>query len=298
MRKGKATKVKAGVIMSIIGALIILVVACELILLGWAFLKSLQSQEAFIFSGFDYASVPYWFSDMTVMNYIDVFSLVKAPKGGGQDAYLLEMLGNSVIYAAGGALFHTLIPCVMGYLVSRYKVWFNKVVIFIIYFTMMFQVYGSMPAMILMMTNLNLMNTWVGVFIMKATFVGGGFLFFFATFNAQPRDYAEAATIDGASHFQVMLQIAFPIARVIILIQFVQAFISFWNDYQTPMIYLESRPVAAYGAFLFRSATDAYHDFPFVKLAGFMLILLPIFVLFMAMKKYLLGDVTAGGVKE
>lgn len=298
MKKSGATKSKAGLIMSIIGVLIILVVASEVILLAWAFLKSLQTQESFIFSGFDYAAVPIKFSDMTLMNYVDVFSLVKAPKGGGRDAYLFEMLGNSIIYAGGCAFVHTLIPCLMGYLVSRYKVWFNKVVVFIIYFTMMFQVYGSMPAMILMMTNLKLINTWIGVFIQKATFVGGGFLFFFATFNAQPRDYAEAATIDGASHFQVMLQIAFPIARVIILIQFVQAFITFWNDYQTPMIYLASRPVAAYGAFLFRSATDAQHDFPHAKLAGFLLILLPIFVLFMFMRKYLLGDVTAGGVKE
>lgn len=296
--KNHATKPKAGIILTVIGVLIGLVSLCLLVLVCWGFLKSIQSIDSFLLSGTDFASIPLSFGEITYTNYVDSFTLLKAPRGDGTDAYLFEMLGNSILYATGCAAVHTLVPCVVGYLTSRYKVWFNKVVMFIIYFTLVFQVYGAMPAKILMMERLNLMDTWLGIFIMHASFVGGGYLFYFATFNRQSKEYAEAARIDGATHFQVMLQVAFPLARIILMVQFVSSFITYWNNYQTPMVYLSSHPTASYGAFLLRDATNSYNDYPIFKTAGFMIILAPIFLLFMVMKKYLLGDVTAGGVKE
>jgi ABC-type glycerol-3-phosphate transport system permease component len=133
---------------------------------------------------------------------------------------------------------------------------------------------------------------------MRASFLSGGYLFFHAAFASMSKEYAEAAKIDGATQLQLMVEIAIPLARTILLVQFVSAFISSWNDYQTPMIYLSSYPTAAYGLMLFTQSTNSYEDYLIYKLAGFMLLLIPTFTVFMFLKEYLLGEVTEGGVKE
>lgn len=291
--KNRSLQPKMGVFFSIVLALIATVTTCLMILLIWGFVKSLQSVEAYIMSGAAEAKLPYKFSDMTLRNYLDAFTKLKYG-----DVYLLEMFGNSVLYSVGCAICSTMVPCIVGYATARYKVWFNKVIGFIIYFNMVFQFYGAMPSMIRITDLIGLRNTWPGIFIMKATIFGGGYLFFHVTFRGLAKDYAEAATIDGANHWQIMVSVVFPLAKTIILVQFVSAFITCWNDYQTPLVYLNSAPTAAYGLFLFSQSTDSYTDYLVYKLAGFMLLLIPTFTVFMILKKYFLGEVTAGGVKE
>ena len=81
----------------------------------------------------------------------------------------------------------------------------------------MVPVMGSMPSMIRLTEALNLRNTWPGIFIMKMTFTGGNsFLIFGAAFKGLDNGYKEAATIDGAGDFQVMVQIMFPLVKSLI----------------------------------------------------------------------------------
>ncbi len=287
-----AIKPKTGIFFSIIGIFLVINTLCLFALVGWGFLKSLQSVEGYIMSGASETSLP-TFKQMTLDNYFAAFKKLKYG-----NTYLLEMFGNSIVYALIGSIVSILVPCVVGYLTATFDFWFNKVISFIIYFTMVFTVYGSQPSMIVITNQLRLFNTWQGIFLMKASFIGGGYLFFYATFRSISREYAEAAIIDGASNWQVMTKIAFPLASTIIFVQFVSTFIVMWNDYQTPMIYLSKHPTASYGLFLFTRATNSYEDYLIYKLAGFMLLLIPTFTVFMCLRKYLLREVTEGGVKE
>ena len=132
---------------------------------------------------------------------------------------------------------------------------------------------------------------------MKASFLSNTCLIFNATFSGLSKEYSEAATIDGASHFDVMFKVCFPLIKTTILVLFVTSFITFWNDYQTPMIYLSDHPTASYGLFVFNQSTNSYEDFLVYKVAGFILILAPTFLIFLLMKDYLLGNLTEGGVK-
>ena len=291
--KRKSLQPKMGIFFSIVLVFLTIVTTCLMVLLVWGFIKSLQSVEAYLLSGAAEAKLPYKLSDMTITNYLDAFSKLRYG-----EVYLAEMFSNSILYSVGCAFCSTMVPCIVGYATARYKVWFNKVISFIIYFNMVFQFYGAMPSMIQITGLIGLRNTWPGIFIMKASIFGGGYLFFHVTFRAIAKDYAEAATIDGANHLQIMLSVVFPLAKTIIFVQFVSAFITCWNDYQTPMIYLSNAPTAAYGLFLFSQSTDSYTDYLVYKVAGFMLLLIPTFTLFMFLKKYFLGELTAGGVKE
>lgn len=270
-------------------AILILYTLIMFFLIGWGALKSVQTANDFILSGNSYAGIP---GDITLNNYVDAFSMIEA-----NGTYLFGMFGNSILYSAGCAAVAVFIPCLVGYLTAKINVWFNKVVIGLVYFSMFFTCYGAMPSMIQTMNDLSLMDTWIGIYLMKASFLSNTTLIFNATFKSLSKEYSEAAVIDGASHVKVMFGICFPLVKTTILVLFVTAFITFWNDYQTPMIYLESFPTASYGLFLFNDARNSYNDMLVYKTAGFMLILLPTFLIFILLKDYLLGNLTEGGVK-
>ena len=74
--------------------------------------------------------------------------------------------------------------------------------------------------------------------------------------------YTEAACIDGAGNLSVLLRIILPLSRNTFFTVMLINFITFWNDYQTPLIYMPSKPTVAYGMFVIANATDAraVHD--------------------------------------
>ncbi len=55
-----------------------------------------------------------------------------------------------------------------------------------------------------------------------------------------PKDLEEAAFIDGASHFQIYKEVILPLARPALLTLFILSFQSMWNDYLTPLLYLNT----------------------------------------------------------
>lgn len=288
--KGKnPTKTPMTVTFAVALTILALYTVAIFLLIGWGFLKSLQSVEDFIYQGVSYAAFP---KEFALSNYLEAFDAIEY-----KNVKLAGMFVNSVIYSAGCAAVAVLIPCIVGYLTAKIKVWFNKVVTGVVLFSMFFTCYGQMPSMIETMNTLQLMDTWGGMFLMKASFLSNMYLLFNVAFSSLSKEYSEAAYIDGASNTKVMFTICFPLVKTTILVLFITTFITYWNDYQTPMIYLQSKPTAAYGLFQFNSATNSYQDHIVYKFAGFMLILLPTFIIFILMKDYLLGNLTEGGVK-
>lgn len=281
----------------------ILLVTYSLILcslLAWGFVKSLHEYADFALGGEKAHS---WPKVWTLDNYVKAFEVIQVPlarKYGGGSVLLGGMVLNSVIYAAGCATVGTLTTCIVAYLTVKHKFAFNKVVVGIFYFVWLVPLIGSGGATIKLMTNLNLIHTWVGVFLMKANYVSGmSFLIFRSVFSSLDDGYKEAALIDGASHFKVMVQICLPLVKTTIITMWMMDFIACWNDYSTPMIYLEANPTAAYGLYVYNQNKSAGGAFAHVtyKVAGFMILLMPIVALFAIFKDKFMGNLLEGGLK-
>lgn len=201
------------------------------------------------------------------------------------------------LYALGCAFTATLIPCITSYLCAKYKYRFSKIIYLIVIITMILPIVGNLPAEIAMAKRFLLYDQIWGTWILKANFLGLYFIVFYNYFKTVPDAYIEAAKIDGASNLRVLLKIILPMARPIFFTVLLINFITFWNDYQTPLIYLKSTPTIAVGMYQMAMTNDNQLSYVPCRMAAAVMMLTPVLIVFLAFHKKLLGNLTMGGIK-
>ena len=95
-----------------------------------------------------------------------------------------------------------------------------------------------------------------------------------------------------------MYEIIYPMVANILLTIFLIYFIQYWNDYQTPNLYLQSYPTISIGLLHFQFSTRIEIAGEPVKLAAAIMVFIPIFTVFLIFQNRLMGNITMGGVKE
>lgn len=218
------------------------------------------------------------------------------PFGAGtRDVELVEMFANSILYGVGVAFFGTLAPCIMGYMTSKYRCWFNKVIDVIVIVTMVLPIVGALPSQLRISTSLQIYDTLYGLWIMAFGFANMYYLVFKAIFKSLPDALQEAAMVDGASDFRICVQIMMPLVRTTFSSVMLIMFVSAWNNYTTPLAFAPNKPTAAYGLHMLIHGTRTSE--PTLKMTGAMLLMIPILVFFCLFNKKLLGELTVGSVK-
>ena len=259
---------------------------------GWTFLTSLKARLEYISSPF---GLP---KKWLFKNYIDVFKALSVSIQGVRQAYLPELFLNGFLYAFISATVMIFTNCVVGYVVAKYKSVVGKILYSIVIINMILPVVGTLPSELQIMRVLGFYDNMVGIYLMKIMFGGTNFLIFYAMFKSISWTYAEAAFVDGASHFKVfsrvMLPMALPTFFALILLQF----ITFWNDWQASLIYFPSYPTASYALYTFQfpGAGNKTTGVPYI-MAACILVAMPIIIIFLTFKKKIVGTTTLGGLK-
>lgn len=211
--------------------------------------------------------------------------------------YTWEMALNSVIYAGVMTFVTVFMHSLIAYIVSKYKFRFGKVVYGIVLVTMMLPIVGSMASGLQVRRDLGIYGKFIGeVAIAAGGFGGMHFLIFYACFKSISWSYAEAAQMDGAGHFMIFLRIMLPLAWSTVSAVALLNFIGYWNNYETPLVYLPNMPTLAVGLFRFKSTFSNYSSEP-RTLAATMIIAIPTLALFIAFRNKIMGNIAVGGLK-
>ena len=264
--------------------------------LVWAFVTSFREYWDFLLNG-GWAWPEKW-----VNNYAKVLEYFKSPvrnKNGIQTFVGIPVMAlNSVLYALGSALCAMAASLLMAYVASKFNFWFCKVIYAAVIIQMIVPIVGSLPSELRMAHALGLYDHIWGMWFMKSYVQGLYFLVFYASFKQIPKDYVDAAKVDGASNLRIMVNIMFPFVKGTITTIILLNFIAFWNDYQTPMLYIPSHPTLAYGLYYYTSGSfEIETSTPPMQLAGCMLMAVPLFAIFVIFQKKLLGNLSMGGLK-
>lgn len=278
-------------------SLVILLIYSIIILLvfAWAVVFSLTDYTTEIFLRNRYLVMP---AKIHFENFAKVYEYfrVEIEQGAGtRFVYLPEMFLYSVAFSVGRGFFGALAPCLVAYAATKFKYRFNQIIDGIVFVVMILPIVGSLPSSIRVVYALNLNDRMIGLWIMGFAFAGMYYFVFKAAFHAVPNALSEAAVIDGANNHQIFLLINFPLVKITFLSVFTLVFVGNWNDYTTPLVYARSLPTAAYGLHLFIHQTKISQ--PTLMMTAAMLLMFPMLLLYIFANKFLLGNLTMGGVK-
>ncbi|MBO7214684.1 MAG: carbohydrate ABC transporter permease [Clostridia bacterium] len=210
---------------------------------------------------------------------------------------LFMMIFNTIFYSFVGSLIIAVVPCVVGYLAAKYPYKFSSLLYVLALFVMIMPLVGTEPARIKLLCRLYLFDTMWGDFIVNFTFANMYFLVFYAFYSGVSGTFAEAAEVDGASQLRTMVQIIMPLASKMIATVLLIFFIGRWNNYTTPLVYMPTKWMLSYRLYQITIYKDEVGGDP-AKIAGAMIIVVPILVMFIFLKDKIMGNISMGGVKE
>lgn len=309
----KKKNIANGIFIGVVFALLLVYALSMVGILGWGFITSLKSQDDFRLEGnvIGFPSLEYSADQIfKLKNYKLIFDNFEID--AKEEFYvgtqlvthqsktnLFGLVVNSVLYALVGALIQAFVPAIVAFVCVKYKYRFSKVVYAVALFAYIVPIVGNFPSVITVLRDFGIYDSFIGMYIQKFSFTGMYFFIYWAYFETFSDTYLEAAQIDGASQANVLFRIVLPLSGKIISSVALILFVQMWNDYQTPLLYLPTHPTVAYGVYymtqLKRMATLTSTP---VKVAGCMLLAIPLLILFIFLKDKLMGNISMGGIKE
>lgn len=153
----------------------------------------------------------------------------------------------------------------------------------------------AMLPLFLMLRELGFINTYWGVIIPGAASVFGIYLMrqFALTI---PDSLLDAARIDGASEFRVYWFVVLRLCRPILITLGIFTFMGTWNDFMWPLIVLTDRDLYTLPVALANLLGEHGQDTE-LMMAGAVLTVLPVMVMFLVLQRYYIEGLMAGGVK-
>ncbi len=143
--------------------------------------------------------------------------------------------------------------------------------------------------------SLKWINTWLPLIV--PAFCGGAYNIFLLRqfFLTIPKDYDEAARMDGASSFRIWWQIIMPLSRPVLATVVVLNFLWSWNAFLEPLIYISnySKQMIGVGLTLFRGQTYSRWN---LMMAGAFIQLVPVLVIFFAAQQYIIRGIVMTGI--
>lgn len=158
---------------------------------------------------------------------------------------------------------------------------------------MPWQVY--MVPQFLMMRNMGLNDKLTAIICLQAFSAFGVFLMK-QFYEGIPGDLCEAARIDGMSEYKIYLKIMLPLSKPALSTLTIFTFVNTWNDYLGPLIYLrsETKKTIQLGLKMFISQYSS--DYGLI-MAGSVLSLIPVLIVFLCLQKYFVEGVASTGLK-
>jgi multiple sugar transport system permease protein len=208
-----------------------------------------------------------------------------------------ERFMNSVIIGFGSTFLSIFLGTLSAYAFSRFKVPLKDDLLFFILSTRMMPPIAVAIPIFLMYRTLGLSDThlgmillYTGVNISLAVWLLKGFI------DEIPREYEEAALIDGYTRFQAFRKVVLPQAATGIASTAIFCLIFAWNEYAFAVLLTSGRAQTA-PPFIPTIIGVGGQDWPAVA-AGATLFLLPVMIFTILLRKHLLRGITFGAVRK
>ncbi|MEL6279384.1 MAG: carbohydrate ABC transporter permease [Pseudomonadota bacterium] len=208
-----------------------------------------------------------------------------------------ERFTNSVIIGFGSTFLSVFLGTLAAYAFSRYRVPLKDDLLFFILSTRMMPPIAVAIPIFLMFRSLGLSDTHLGMILLYTAVNLSLSVWLLKGFMDEiPREYEEAALIDGYTRFQAFTKVVLPQAATGIAATAIFCLIFAWNEYAFAVL-LTSGAAQTAPPFIPTIIGVAGQDWPAVA-AGATLFLMPVMVFTILLRKHLLRGITFGAVRK
>jgi multiple sugar transport system permease protein len=209
--------------------------------------------------------------------------------------YFIRSMGNSLYIAASCTAAQLLFASMAAFALTKIPFKGQKVIFSLFVTALMIPVQITFIPIFIILTRLGLTNS-LNAFIL--------FQFFnaFAIFMLRQRMLTihdaliEAALIDGADWWRIFFQIVIPLCGGTLATLGILSFMSVWNDYLLPLVLLSDRAKATLPVILSGLSSQYKYQYD-LMMAGALVSIVPIFVLYICVQGQFKEGMTVGGVK-
>lgn len=206
-----------------------------------------------------------------------------------------RFFANSIFVTIVNTILVLIFTSMVGYGLGQYNFKGRNFLVMLLLCTMMVPGTILLLPIFRLITNLGLMDSYWGV-ILPAMVPAFAIFFFRQYCIGLPKDYAEAARIDGCSEAKIFLMIYVPLMKPAFGAMGILTGMGIWNDFIWPMIVLRTTESLTLAPGLLSSITPHENSFDIV-FAGSLMAVLPIIILFLFNQKAFIEGLTVGGVK-
>jgi multiple sugar transport system permease protein len=222
---------------------------------------------------------------VTFEHYADLFTRL----------HLARAFTNSALVAVSATLISLLVNSMAGYAFAKLRFAGRERVFQVLLAAIVIPAQVGMLPLFLELKAMGLVNTVVGVVL---PFMAGVFGIFMIRQYALsiPDDLLDAARVDGASEWRIYWTIVVPVLRPILVTLAVFTFLSAWNDFMWPLIVLSDDARYTLPVALANLSGEHVQDTE-LMMAGSVLTVLPVVILFISLQRAYIRGVMMGSVK-
>lgn len=247
----------------------------------WMVLSSLKGQA-------ELAQIPpTWIPiSPTLSNFSKLFTELNFPR------YFM----NSVILAVSITILNLLFCSMLGYAFAKLKFVGKNTLFLLVLATLMIPSAVTLVPLFVLMSKLQLVNTLIAVILPESATALGVFLMRQFMLDI-PDELLDAARVDGASEFFIFWRIVLPLTTPALATLAILTFLASWNDFLWPLIVLTNDqqynlPVAIATFAIGEHGTDYG-----LLLAGAVVVVTPIVIIFLLLQRYFTQGITMTGLK-
>ncbi|MEX0601835.1 MAG: carbohydrate ABC transporter permease [Bacteroidota bacterium] len=202
---------------------------------------------------------------------------------------------NSVIVSVSITVISLLVNSLAGYAFAKFRFGGRDKLFRSLLAALVIPAQVTMLPLFLMLNKLGLVNTYLGIIIPGITSIFGIFVIRQYALSI-PDSFIEAARIDGAGDFRIYATLILPLCKPILVTLAIFTFMGTWNDFLWPLIVMTDDSMYTLPVALAGLAGEHVQDTE-LMMAGSVLTVLPVLMVFVALQRYYIQGIMMGGVK-
>lgn len=232
------------------------------------------------------ASPRLWPRAVTLEHYRTLFARLNVARA----------VGNSALLATAVTAISLLVNSLAGYAFAKLRFAGRDRLFRLLLAGLVIPAQVAMLPLFLMLRELGLIDTYWGVIVPGMASIFGIFLVRQYALSI-PQSLLDAARIDGAGELRIFWSIVVPFCSPVLVTLAIFTFMGTWNDFLWPLIVLTGEDRQTLPVALANLAGEHVQDVE-LMMAGAVLTVLPVVVMFLALQRYYIEGIVSGSVKE